>query len=128
MPLALFVVVGLGALALAIGRMSSSSNTSALYEGISVQALYAAESAAQYAMHRLLFDATSAEQVNDRCGLVEGETVQFNVAGLSSCNAQLSCSASTVGNPPVYTILSRGVCGGGGFKAERTIQAAVAYE
>lgn len=129
MPLALFIVVGLGALALAINRLSGSSSTASIHEAVSVQALYAAESATQYAMHRLLFDATTTTQVNERCAAVTGQVLQFDVTGLSNCSATLSCGVEPApASAPVYTVLSRGICGSGGMQTQRTVRAAVVYD
>lgn len=129
MPVALFIVVGLGALALAITRMAGNTGSAVIYQSITVQALYAAESGAQYGINRLLFDAASKAEVDGRCVIVDGQSVDFNVTGLSNCNAQLSCvKTSTTPATQVYELTSRGQCGSGMLVAERTIVAAVAYD
>lgn len=128
MPIALFIVIGLGALALSISRMAGETQSSTVHASVAVQALYAAESATQYAAHQLLFNAQNRADVDARCAATDGEIVVFNVAGLSQCSAALSCSRQTSGATPVYELRSHGTCGGGTLVAERTIRAAVTYE
>lgn len=129
MPVALFIVVGLGALALAIARMAGNSQSSAVHQAITVQALYAAESGAQYGANQLLFNAVDKDEVDARCGLVEGATVNFNATGLSQCRAELSCvKTSTGAAAQVYELASRGLCGSGMLVAERTVVATVSYD
>ena len=129
MPVALFIVIGLGALALAISRMAGNNQSSAIHQAISVQALYAADSGAQYGMNRLLFDAVDKSEVDTRCGSVDGTTVNFNVTGLSHCDAALNCiKTSTGAATQVYELTSRSRCGSGTLMAERTIVATVKYD
>lgn len=129
MPIALFIVIGLGALALAIARMTGNTSSAVVYQGITVQALYAAESGAQYGMNRLLFNAASKDEVDARCTVVDGLSVDFSVTGLSNCSSRLSCvKTSSTPATRVYELTSRGQCGSGMFVAERTIVAAVAYD
>lgn len=54
MPLAAVLVVGVAMMALAISHMASNSGNSSVQEGLSLQAFYAAESGAQYAMNQLI--------------------------------------------------------------------------
>jgi MSHA biogenesis protein MshP len=129
MPLALFIVLGLGAMAMAISRMSSNSYSSSIHDGLSVQALYAAESAAQYAMNQLLFNAASSAEVDARCTAVEGQTVNFSTNGLGACQAQLSCAKTTITlGTQVYEVISNGQCGSGTLMAERTLLASVTFD
>jgi MSHA biogenesis protein MshP len=130
MPLALFIVVGLGALAIAIGRLGSGSFSTAVQETLSVQAFYAAESGAQYAMHRLLFDAADSGEVDARCAAINGLNLNFSASGLGACSAQLICTpASNEGdNAGIYRLQSSASCGSGDLLAQRRISVAARYE
>jgi MSHA biogenesis protein MshP len=130
MPLALFILVGLGALALAISRLSSGQFSSAVQETISVQAFYAAESASQLAMNRILFNATSKADADLNCAAVNGSRLNYSAPGLNNCSAQLACTAianagETAG---IYRIESVASCGGGMLIGERRLVTAVRYE
>lgn len=129
MPVALFIIIGLGALAISISRMTGESYSTGVHTSVSVQALYAAESAAQYAAHQLLFDAADHAEVEARCAATNGSTLEFNTRGLGQCRAALSCNVRmATGAKPLYELRSHGICGGGSLMAERTIRAAVTYE
>lgn len=130
MPLALFILVGLGALALAISRLSSGQFSSAVQETISVQAFYAAESASQLAMNRILFNATSKVDADLNCGNVSGSSVNYSVAGLNDCAVQLVCTAiaNTGDSAGIYQVGATATCGGGKLIAERKLVTAARYE
>lgn len=125
-PLALFIVVVLGLLALALTRMTTQTGLGSAQELLSVQAFYAAESGAQRGMNHLFFpDATDRAAVNARCTGFN-ETVNFaGVSGLAACAAQVTCACSNCGvNDPTsfYTLTSIGRCGQGALISERTIR------
>lgn len=130
MPLALFIVIGLGALALAISRMSSGSFSAAVQETLAVQAFYAAESGAQYGLHRLLFDAANKGVVDTRCAAVNGATLNLNVAGLRDCSVAIACSIqSNAGETAgIYRLTSSATCGSGDMLAQRRVVTAARYE
>ena len=130
MPLALFIVIGLGALAIAISRMGSGNYSSAVQEALSVQAFFAAESGAQYGLHRLLFDVSSKADADARCAAINGASLIFVVAGLRDCSVQLSCT--TVSNSGdsagVYRIQSTSSCGSAALLAQRSVVTAARYD
>lgn len=130
MPLALFILVGLGALALTISRLSSGQFSSAVQETLSVQAFYAAESASQLAMNRILFSATSKADADLNCVTVNGSSLNYSAPGLNNCSAQLACTAiANAGDTAgVYRIESVASCGGGMLIGERRLVTAVRYE
>jgi MSHA biogenesis protein MshP len=130
MPLALFILVGLGALALTISRLSSGQFSSAVQETLSVQAFYAAESASQVAMNRILFNAASKADADLNCASVDGNSLSYSVAGLNDCSAQLACTIVTNAGEPagIYQVESVATCGGGKLLAERRLVTAVRYE
>lgn len=122
-PLAAVIVVGLGVLALAISRISSQAATASTQEGLAVQAYYAADSAAQYAMHRIFFNAADQTATDTNCANVSGTSRNFSVSGLALCASDITCSVSTASGSSAsyYLITSAARCGSGDSLAERTI-------
>lgn len=123
-PLALFILVVLGVLALTISRTSIQTQASAIQEFTSVQAFYAAESGAQRGMQRLFFNADITRPgVNGRCS-GWSQTFNFGSDGLKACTAQVSCTfvTDTPNIRSFYTVTSVGSCGADQYRAERTIQ------
>lgn len=130
LPVALFLVVGIAALAIGISRFSSQSNSSVFREGIAIQAFYAAESGLQWAMNQVLFPDTQRSIADASCaGLANADPnqseIQFNVIGLQGCEVDLSCSSTTNTSNTIsyYTIQSASTCAGGEFLSERILQA-----
>ena len=130
MPLALFILVGLGALAIAISRLSAGQFSSAVQETLSVQAFYAAESASQVAMNRVLFDVSNRANANLNCAMINASSVNFSAVGLRGCSVQLACAVATnTGDTAgIYRIESTATCGSGTLLAERRVVTAVRYE
>ncbi|VUD56774.1 hypothetical protein TDB9533_02392 [Thalassocella blandensis] len=126
-PLALFILVGLGALAIAINRMSSQSNTAYTLEGVSLQAFYAAETGAQFAMNVLVFDVEQRASSDTNCAAMPGSMESFpsaSAVSFQTCSVAISCQRNTVtGNPTsFYIITSTATCGAGNFVSERTVE------
>jgi hypothetical protein len=130
MPLTLFILVGLGALAIAISRLSSGQFSAAVQETLSVQAFYAAESASQVAMSRILFDAASKVSADANCATVNGSSLNFSAVGLRDCSVQLVCTAvaNSGDSAGIYRVESTATCGGGTLLAARRLVTAVRYE
>ena len=130
MPLALFILVGLGALALTISRLSSGQFSSAVQETLSVQAFYAAESASQVAVNRILFNATSKADADLNCASVNSTSLNYTATGLNDCSAQLSCTIvnNTGETATIYQVETTATCGGGNLIGERRLVTAVRYE
>lgn len=128
-PLSLFIVLGMGVLALSITRMGADTFASVTLESISVQAFYAAESGAQYGAHQLLYNAASSPEVAARCNNINGNSIQFSAPGLNACSAQLQCfvSGGSDGAAPAYTLQSAAICGSGSLLGERTIAVTVQF-
>jgi MSHA biogenesis protein MshP len=146
-PLALFIIVVMGSLALVLARNSNLSHQSFTQELLSTQAFYAAETATQRAMQTLFFPSASSRQaVDSRCA---GLTTTYNfsgIAGLQLCQAQVFCSCVYQNNSPcaagnaanyagtatthtsIYTISSNASCGAGSINAARQIQASAFLE
>lgn len=130
LPLALFILVVMGALALTISRTATQTNASSIQEFTNVQAFYAAESGAQRGMQHLFLNADIARaSVNVRCNNWS-QTYSFTGNGLKSCSANVSCNFTIDGDPAIagddtrsfYTITSIGSCGSGIYRAERTVE------
>lgn len=125
-PLGLFILIGMLALALTATRLTGQSNISSTLEMVSTRAFYAAESGGQYAMHRIFFnnDQPSADGVCD--GLqASPETVSFaasSAAALRACSVTISCERSSAGGTSFYTVNSVASCGSGDLQAQRTIE------
>ncbi len=130
MPLALFILVGLGALAIAISRLSAGQFSAAVHESLSVQAFYAAESAAQVAMHQILFNTADKAGADGKCAAANGDILTFSAAGLNACSAQIACSiASSAGDTAgIYRVEATASCGQGQLAAERRVITGVRYE
>lgn len=138
MPLALFIVVIMGLIALVLMRTTQQTGVAATQEAVSVQAFYAAESGAQQGMQVLFYASGITRQtVDSRCGT---NTFNYSVNGLKNCSAVVTCTcryrdntacnsgtaanyqASTSVPESYYTLVSAATCGSGPLRATRTIQ------
>lgn len=122
-PLALVIIVGLSALALALGKVASLAGTSAIQEGISAQAFYAAESGAQFGMNRLFFPDDTRATVDANC-LTFPLVRSFSITGLNGCDVMVTCTPTTdAANLTSFFVLnSSATCGSGEITAQRSIQ------
>jgi MSHA biogenesis protein MshP len=123
-PLALFILVVMGVLALTISRTSMQTQTSAIQEFTNIQTFYAAESGAQRGMQRLFFNSNIRRiDVDGRCA-GWSQTFNFTSDGLKACRAQVNCTfvVDAANIRSFYTITSVGSCGVDQYRAERTIQ------
>ena len=127
-PLALFIVIVLGFLALAISRMGVQTQLSSAQELVSTQAFYAAESGAQAGMQQLFFpDDTDRAAVGARCAAMNLSPAIDAAPGLGGCTVTVTCSCDNcAANAPTnyYTLTSVGRCGSGPTQAERSIRVA----
>ena len=125
-PLALFIVIVLGFLALAISRMGVQTQLSSAQELVSTQAFYAAESGAQAGMQQLFFpDDTDRVAVGARCAAMNLSPAIDAAPGLGGCTVTVTCSCDNcAANAPTnyYTITSVGTCGSGVTSANRRIR------
>lgn len=122
-PLALVIIVGLSALALALGKVASIAGTSAIQEGISAQAFYAAESGAQFGMNRLFFPDDARATVDANC-LTFPLVRSFSITGLNGCDVVVTCTPTTdTENLTSFFVLnSSATCSSGEMLAQRSIQ------
>ena len=111
---AIFVIVVVSMLSVAMSRMLESDQTSQSYELLSLKAFLAAESGAQLGVNRLLPPAGG--------GVCAAMTFNFDDFSLKSCFADVSCSSLIVGTKTYYTLTSSGTCQAGPFTTRRSVQ------
>lgn len=87
--IAIFVIVVLLGLLLALTRILTSSSESVVYEVLGTRALFAAQSGLELASTQLF----PLEPLVANCSAVSAEFV-FTGDGLSNCRAQLACNPS----------------------------------
>lgn len=143
LPLALFILIVMGVLALTISRTITQTQTSSIQELMNVQAFYAAESGAQRGMQALFLSIPTRKLTDQACADMAINNNFTGVNGLQMCTATVTCAcryqdssacahgAATNYEPtsPVgvtksfYTIKSVGTCGPADhYRAERTIE------
>lgn len=122
-PMALFIVVVLGLLAVTISKLAGSAQNIALREDITAQAFFAGESAANLALYKLFLSATTRAQTSSNCSTINGASQAFTATGLKGCAAVWTCVAATdaANTKSFYRITSAATCGSGNLAAERTI-------
>jgi len=125
MPMAVFILVVMGFMALNLSRTTGQAGIATVQEAISLQALYAAESGAQSAMAQLFYDTSSAltrSEVDGRCGTFA--QIDFSATGLSDCSVNATCARSTdaADTTSYYQIVSSATCGSGAVAASRVIE------
>ena len=127
MPLAIFIIVSMAGFALAMARTTSQTNSSATQTMISIQAFYAADSGAQWAMNRLFYNAASAisrNTVDANCTALSGQNLSFEVGGLNNCRAQVQCIIESDDAKAIsyYRISSSSECGSAPIFSQRTVE------
>ena len=143
LPLALFILVVMGVLALTISRTATQSNTASIQELTNIQSFYAAESGAQRGMQALFLTTTTRSATDLACANMAINHNFAGVNGLQMCSVTVSCSCQyqeggvcahgTVANylptssvgvtKSFYTIRSVGTCGPADhYRAERIIE------
>lgn len=90
LPLALFILVVMGVLALTISRTSIQTQTSSIQEMMNVQAFYAAESGAQRGMQQL-FSGNTRQATDQACADMAINHNFAGVNGLTMCVVRVSC-------------------------------------
>lgn len=148
LPLALFIIVVMGVLALTISRTSIQSQTAVVQEFMSLQSFYAAESGAQRGMKAIFFDVAGRQAADNACATMNLNPDYSGVDGLNACSVTVTCNcryqngntcapgtatnyaadASADVLKSFYTITSVGRCGEGEYRAERRIQAGAFLE
>lgn len=141
LPLALFILVVMGGLAIAISRTSEQTNSSSIQEFSNIRAFYAAESGAQRGMQALFLTNTTRRATDTSCAAMAINQT-YTVNGLKPCTTQVTCACRYLDNSTCnatnatnysttaaqsmtrsfYTITSTGACEQLHFRAVRTIQ------
>ena len=129
-PVAIFIVAGLSIVAISITRLASQSGASSFREGLSAQTFYAAESGVQYALNQVLFSSANRASATVACAAVNGNTVNYSVAGLNQCSTSIQCSTENNAADTIsyYSVLSFATCGAGELTTERAIRATAYLE
>ena len=130
LPAALFVITVLAVLAVAINGLVSQNDAAFEEEVLLTRAFYAAESGASFGLNAL-FPPEEFPLYTNGAGAVAGgcpvvnNTYDFDVDGLGSCSAEVSCvEDATVSGVDYYTISSVGSCA----DVSRTVQVRTSFE
>lgn len=114
---AIFVIVVVSLLAVAMSRMLAADHIAQSYEILGLKAFLAAESGAQLGVNRLM--------PPDNAGSCVDRTFTLTATSLRFCTATVTCTETTAAGSDFYTISSRGECVTSGFTASRTLQVRV---
>ena len=102
--IAVFIIVVMLGLVLALARLLTTSSQSVVYEVQGTRAFFAAQSGLETSLSELLFSQSIA------CPFTIPAQV-FAVAGLQGCSAEVSCATPyTAEGIIVYQITSKGQC------------------
>jgi MSHA biogenesis protein MshP len=93
LPVALFIIVVLGGMALIVSKKISQSASSYVTAGLSTQAFYGAESGAQAGLHELFFVDDDRQLVDGRCAAMAISQPLFG-DGLRHCSVTVSCTCN----------------------------------
>lgn len=124
LPLALFLLIAIAALAVGLSRSTSVVPFVSLQEVFSQRAFYAAESGANYGLSHLLLRPSLNRTAGDAaCTDMASVTLSFSSDGLENCQAILACSvqSGSLNDASYYTISSQGSCGAAPLDAFRTV-------
>lgn len=116
LPVTLFIIVVLSLIAVALNRLSETGAQSYSKALLSQRAFYAAESGLQLTLPEVLNTVP--------CSCAGVADIQFTVAGLNGCQAEIVCDDSLLVAGERYCQLeSRGRCQGD--EAQRTVEVRV---
>ncbi|SNY58305.1 MSHA biogenesis protein MshP [Arsukibacterium tuosuense] len=114
---AVFIIVVMLAIVLALSRILLSSSDSVVYEVQGTRALFAAQSGMELALTELFPRSGVANCSN--------WTFNFAAAGLTNCEAQVQCTAQAVASPQLsqmYLLQSTASCNANEFITSRSIE------
>lgn len=118
--IAVFIIVVMLGLVLALARLLTTSSQSVVYEVQGNRSLFAAQSALELALVQLFpLDSSTTS-----CAAISTSHT-FSGAGLQGCSASLSCAAfadSSAGGTTLYRLSSTGSCSAGEYDTRRTVQ------
>src|SRR5690606_13785669 len=102
----------LAVLAPGLRRTGRSTMTASLHRRSSVQALCAADSGAQYALHQTRFNGADNADAESRCTAVAGSSLVFAAEGLRNCSASFSCARlDPINGRQIFSVRSAARCG-----------------
>ncbi|MGK0335787.1 MAG: MSHA biogenesis protein MshP [Candidatus Azotimanducaceae bacterium] len=111
---AIFVIVVVSLLSVAMSRMLEADKLAQSYEILGLKAFLAAESGAQLGVNRLM-PPDSAGSCSDLTFSLEAESLRF-------CTAVVTCTLTTANGENFYTLSSLGQCVAGDFTASRNVE------
>lgn len=117
LPVAIFILIVMALLGTAIVSIMLSSQQGVSSEVLSTRAFFSAESGAQYALGQIF-------PLDGSPGSCQAPYATLNLTstGFAGCNADVSCSSTTIGSNVYYTITSTGNCDFAGSGATRQIE------
>jgi len=123
--MALFVIVVLSLLGLAVVQVLSDSNKSTVYEVYGARAFNAANSGADHALADIFGPSVSGPTLG-RCAAVNSKTYTLPktaISGFSGCELVIECSEFTVNETGFthYRVQSEARCNAGDFKTVRMV-------
>lgn len=102
--LAVFIIVVFAILSISITKTISSSTDQNVNEILGTRALLSADSATELTLLQLFPHNGAAYNC------IANQRLYFEVTGLESCTAVVSCQESNIGNTDYFDIVSTGVC------------------
>ncbi|WP_020406373.1 hypothetical protein [Hahella ganghwensis] len=125
LPAALFLIVVLGLLVVAITELERTTAEGVSINVQSARAFYAAQSGAEAALVTLFpIDEADPSNAAAPTDCPAYGTISFNAGntGLIGCSADISCFKDEVSSVAYFTLRSTGSCGSGAEAATRTIE------
>lgn len=114
LPVALFIIVIMSLIAIAVNQLGASSGQSYSQNVLSTRAFYAAESGAQLRAEDTLSPTACV------CNGGADVTYNFAITGLNQCSAATNCTSFSANGNNYCTIVSIGRCHN--TTAERTVE------
>ena len=114
---AVFIIVVMLAIVLALSRILLSSSDSVVYEVQGTRALFAAQSGMELALTELFPRSGASNCSNWTCN--------FGTAGLTGCEARVQCTAQAITSPQLsqlYLLQSTASCNANEFITSRSIE------
>ena len=126
LPFAIFVIVILSMVGLAITALERSSAESVALEVQSARAFMAAQSGMELGLNRLM--PPGGATANCSHGFFAASpSITFTTAALEGCAATVTCDADVAGGETYYRLTSAASCGTGPDDASRTIETGIRF-
>jgi MSHA biogenesis protein MshP len=120
LPAAIFVLVILSMIAVAIVELSASASDAVVFDVQSTRAFMAAESGAQLGVNRLMPPGAAMNDCSHGY-FSASPSITYAGTGLAGCTATVSCRVDSVAGSDYFSLTSVGTCGSGIDFAERVI-------